>query len=142
MPYFKRQPYAVMTGRGPEPDVMTLAREVLAADAAARNGAPFRPRAPVPAGTLGQMTLDFALDDAGAPVDLRLEPGDLAGPGGRIPAACVRVAPAALAVAPGAPAAVMVTVAVPPGMAPGRYAGALAVTGGDGFAVPIEVEVP
>lgn len=145
MPYFKRQPYAAMAATpataDAAPDVMSLAREILAADAAPGAEGPFRPRAPVAAGAPGRLTLDLALDDAGAPVAIRLMPGDLAGPGGRIPADALRVSPAALTLMPGAPMPVHVTIAVPPGTPAGRYAGLLAAEGDERLAIPIEVEV-
>ena len=139
MPYFTRQPYAAPAKPAEAPDILALAADVLASETGAAMQGPFRLRNPLRAGHSGRMVLGFTAE--GAPVAARLSVSDLTGPGGRIPAANVKVDPPALALAPGQSQDVSVTVTAPAGLTPGLYTGRISAPEGGGFSAPVEVTI-
>ncbi|RBP09034.1 hypothetical protein DFR50_1233 [Roseiarcus fermentans] len=144
MPYFVRQPYASAEARQPagarpeERDVLDIARDVLASASASKPR--FRIRAPLRPGEKGEMVLELTAE-GGSPLKVSVSAGDLVGRRARIPAEATAVVPSSLTVPAGGSADVKITVAPPPGAAPGLYAGTLTVTGDDAFSAPFEVEV-
>jgi hypothetical protein len=63
------------------------------------------------------------------------------GPGGRIPAAQVRIEPSAITLSAGSACDVRVTVTAAPGTPPGLYLGQVLGDGDAGLAIPVEVPV-
>ena len=147
VPYFKRLPYAqTRTTQAGAPaagtgDVMDVARAVLASATGAAPDGTLRLRAVLRPGMQGALRADVALDRDGPPRTIRLAVSDLVGPGSRIPADRIRVAPAMLDLQPGSSAEVEISIAAPEGVQPGIHAGLLTGSGEDAFACRIEAEI-
>lgn len=143
MPYFVREPYARAEAppppRAEEADVLDIAREVLAS--ASRGEPRFRIRDPLRPGGVGEMVIELSAASGAPPLKVSLAASDLVGPRGRISSDAIEVVPSSLTVLPGTSADVRITVAPPPGAAPGLYAGTLAVTGDEALSAPFEAEV-
>jgi hypothetical protein len=147
MPYFQRKPFADLisaTSAGAEPgaalDILELAAGVLAQETG--NGpARFRLRETLTPGGIGTMVLSLAQDEGAQPITIRLSPGDLVGPSGRIPASQVTLDPDCVVFGSGGERDVRVTVAAPPGTAPGIYAGTLTSADDAGLLIPFDVPV-
>jgi hypothetical protein len=155
MPYFQRKPYAqtpqqvpsagaaadLAAGLAEAPDILQIASGVLSEQPLPAATGPFRLRQPIRAGQSGTMVLTLWNDGGAESVVTRLVAGDLLGPGGRIPAAQVRVEPAAVSLSAGSACDVRVTVTASPGTMPGLYLGQLQGDGVSGIAIPVEVPV-
>ena len=145
MPYFTRRPYAEMqptVASAPPvsaPDILAIAGEVLAQESGRVTEGPFRMRLPVFPGTTGRIVLDVTADPGPPTPALRLFPGDLVGPAGRIAADRVSVDPPSMAEA--ASQEMVISVSVPPDTAAGLYSGTISAPGPDGFVLRIEVPV-
>jgi hypothetical protein len=147
VPYFKRTPYAQtrMAQADATPaataDVMEIARGVLATATGAAPETTLRLRTVLRPGMGGSLRAEFALDGDGPPRTIRLAASDLVGPGSRIPAESIRIAPAMLALQPGSPAEVEISIAAPEGARPGMHVGVLTASGEEAFTCRIEAEI-
>lgn len=152
MPYFERKPYTEMladaAAKAPPaaPDVSfeELARAVLSNETGPQHAldGPFECKAPIAPGKSGQITLSFAAQGDGPPLELAFGTSDLHGPDGHVlPADLIDVKPASLSLAPGQRSDVIVTATVPMDRAPGTYQGRITAMGSEPTAIVIRFRV-
>ncbi|WOJ91214.1 hypothetical protein RZS28_08095 [Methylocapsa polymorpha] len=128
-------------GSADEPDLLQLAKNVLAVETGQAIEAPFRLRDALQPGGCGAMVLELALDEYASPLTINITASALVGAGSRIGVDSIWISPSTVTLRPAEPAQITVTIVAPLDARPGLYVGTLSATGDETFVAPLQAEI-